>query len=129
MHGCLRAVLNRVWKLVGSIPAQGVRLPRKKARKPSCCTRKARYSLCDRNIARTDEIRGCGFAVDREVTTLRWGRIHSDRIEIVERFCEGEFDDTETDAGRGASRLIPPEFCVVRWMQLGSAQSIAIRGS
>jgi hypothetical protein len=34
-----------------------------------------------------------------------------------------------TDAGRGASRLIPPEFCVVRWMQLGSAQSIAIRGS
>jgi hypothetical protein len=36
---------------------------------------------------------------------------------------------TKTDAGRGASRLIPPEFCGVRWMQLGSAQSIAIRGS
>jgi hypothetical protein len=47
----------------------------------------------------------------------------------VERFYESEFDDTKTDAGRGASRLIPPEFCVVRWMQLGSAQSIAIRGS
>lgn len=62
-------------------------------------------------------------------TALRWGRIHSDRIEIVERFYEGECDGTKTDAGRGASRLIPPEFCVVRWMQLGSAQSIAIRGS
>ena len=64
-----------------------------------------------------------------EVTTSRWGRIHSDRIEIVERFYEGEFDDTKTDAGRGASCLIPSEFCLVRWMQLGSAQSIAIRGS
>ena len=35
MHGCLRAVLNqgKVWELVGTNPAQGVRLPRKKARK------------------------------------------------------------------------------------------------
>ncbi|MGE5113258.1 MAG: tyrosine-type recombinase/integrase [Acidobacteriaceae bacterium] len=39
-----------------------------------------------------------------EVTALRWERIHSDRIEIVERFYEGEFDDTKTDAGR---RSIP----------------------
>src|SRR6202041_1027780 len=57
-----------------------------------------------------------------EVTALRWGRIHSDRIEIVECFYEGEFDDTKTDAGRGASRLIPPEFCVVHWMQLGRSK-------
>ena|SRR5882762_302736 len=48
-----------------------------------------------------------------EVATLRWVRIHSDRIEIVERFYEGEFDDTKTDAGRGASCLIPSEFCLV----------------
>jgi len=39
-----------------------------------------------------------------EVTALRWGRIHPDRIEVVERFYEGEFDDTKTDAGR---RSIP----------------------
>ena len=39
-----------------------------------------------------------------EVTALRWERIHPDRIEIVERFYEGEFDDTKTDAGR---RSIP----------------------
>ena len=39
-----------------------------------------------------------------EVAALRWERIHPDRIEIVERFYEGEFDDTKTDAGR---RSIP----------------------
>jgi hypothetical protein len=39
-----------------------------------------------------------------EVIVLRWERIHSDRIEIVESFYEGEFDDTKTDADR---RSIP----------------------
>jgi integrase len=39
-----------------------------------------------------------------EVTALRWGRIHPDRIEVVERCYEGEFDDTKTHAGR---RSIP----------------------
>jgi integrase len=39
-----------------------------------------------------------------EVAALRWGRIHPDRVEVVERFYEGEFDDTKTDAGR---RSIP----------------------
>jgi integrase len=39
-----------------------------------------------------------------EAAALRWERIHSDRIEVVERFYEGEFDDTKTDAGR---RSIP----------------------
>jgi integrase len=39
-----------------------------------------------------------------EITALRWERIQPDRIEIVERFYEGEFDDTKTDAGR---RSIP----------------------
>ena len=39
-----------------------------------------------------------------EVTALRWQRIQPDRIEIAERFYEGEFDDTKTDAGR---RSIP----------------------
>jgi len=33
-----------------------------------------------------------------EVAALRWERIHPDRIEIVERFYEGELDDTKTDA-------------------------------
>ena len=36
MHACLRAVVNqgKAWELVRTNPAQGVRLPRKKARKP-----------------------------------------------------------------------------------------------
>ena len=110
MHGCLRAVLNqrKVWELVGTNPAQGVRLPPKKARKPPVV-------LANRDIRRVIEALPeptKSMVVDSprigEVTALRWGRIHSDRIEIVERFYEGEFDDTKTDAGRGASRLIPP---------------------
>jgi len=81
MHGCLRAVLNqgKAWELVRTNPAQGVRLPRKKARKPPVV------------LAKQD--------------ALRWERIHPDRIEIVERFYEGEFDDTKTDAGRGSIPL------------------------
>ena len=39
-----------------------------------------------------------------EVAALRRERIHPDRIEVVERFYEGDFDDTKTDAGR---RSIP----------------------
>ena len=39
-----------------------------------------------------------------EASALRWERIQPDRIEIVERFYEREFDDTKTDAGR---RSIP----------------------
>jgi len=39
-----------------------------------------------------------------EFVALRWERIHPDRIDVVQRFYEGEFDDTKTDAGR---RSIP----------------------
>ena len=39
-----------------------------------------------------------------EVAALRWEKVHPDRIEIAERFYEGEFDDTKTDPGR---RSIP----------------------
>jgi integrase len=38
------------------------------------------------------------------VAALRWERIHPDRIDVVERFYEGEFDGTKTEAGR---RSIP----------------------
>ncbi len=34
-----------------------------------------------------------------EVAALRWKRVLNDRIEIRERFYEGEFDDTKTDSG------------------------------
>jgi hypothetical protein len=110
MHGCLRAVLNqgKAWELVHANPAQGVRLPRKKARKPPVV-------LAKQDIRRTIEalpeptksivtLMLVGSLRIGEVAALRWERIHPDRIEIVERFYEGEFDDTKTDAGR---RSIP----------------------
>ena len=50
-----------------------------------------------------------------EVAALRWERVHADRIEIAERFYEGEIDDTKTDAGR---RSIPIDsFGILRRMQ------------
>lgn len=106
MHGCLRAVLNqgKAWDLVGTNPALGVRLPRKTARK-------APVVLAKQDIRRVIEalpeptksivtLIVIGSLRVGEVAALRWGRVHSDRIEIVERFYEGEFDDTKTDAGR-----------------------------
>jgi hypothetical protein len=39
------------------------------------------------------------------VVALRWERIRPDRIEITERFHEGEFNDTKTDAGRQSIAL------------------------
>jgi integrase len=110
MHGCMRAVFNqgRAWDLLTVNPAQGVRLPRKKARKPPVV-------LAKQDIRRVIEalpeptksivmLMVVGSLRIGEVTALRWGRIHPDRIEVVERFYEGEFDDTKTDAGR---RSIP----------------------
>ena len=106
MHGCMRAVFNqgKAWGLVTANPTQGVRLPRKKARKPPVV-------LAKQDIRRVIEalpeptksivtLMIVGSLRIGEVTALRWGRIHSDRIEVVERFYEGEFDDTKTDAGR-----------------------------
>lgn len=34
-----------------------------------------------------------------EVLALRWNRISPDRISIVERVYDGEFDDVKTDSG------------------------------
>jgi integrase len=110
-HGCLRAVLNqgKAWELVRTNPAQGVRLPRKKARKPPVV-------LAKQDIRRVIEalpeptksivaLVVVGSLRIGEIAALRWERIQADRIEIVERFYEGEFDDTKTDAGRGSIPL------------------------
>src|SRR5207245_11725495 len=110
MHSCLRAVLSqgKAWGLVRMNPAQGVRLPHKKARKPPVV-------LSRQDIRRVVEalpeptksivtLIVVGSLRIGEVAALRWERIHPDRIDVVERFYEGEFDDTKTDAGR---RSIP----------------------
>jgi len=110
MHGCLRAVLSqgKAWGLVRMNPAQGVRLPRKKARKPPVVLgrqdiRRAIGALPEptRSIVTLIVV---GSLRIGEIAALRWERIHPYRIEVVERFYEGEFDDTKTDAGR---RSIP----------------------
>lgn len=74
------------------------------------CTpyRKARYTPCDRSATRTHKIHryagGSGLSADRGGCSFALGENSPDRIEVVERFYEGEFDDTKTDAGR---RSIP----------------------
>jgi len=62
-----------------------------------------------------------------EVTALRWERIQPDRIEIVERFYEGEFDDTKTDAGRRSIPFDSTESCGQFWTRPGKGRSIANR--
>ena len=85
-------------------PAQGVRLPRKKARKPPVLLAKQDIRrVIDALPEPTKSIvtlMVVGSLRIGEVTALPWERIHPDRIEVVERFYEGEFDDTKTDAGR-----------------------------
>src|SRR3989442_9827848 len=106
MHACLRTVLRRgkTWGIIRVNPAQGVRLPRKKARKPPVLLAKQDIRrVVDALPEPTKSIvtlMVVGSLRIGEVTALRWGRIHPDRIEVVERFYEGEFDDTKTDAGR-----------------------------
>jgi integrase len=110
MHSCMRAVFSqgKAWGLLTANPAQGVRLPRKKARKPPVVLAKQDIRpVIDGLPEPTKSIVALmivGSLRIGEVTALRWGRIHPDRIEVVERFYEGEFDDTKTDAGR---RSIP----------------------
>ncbi len=110
MHGCLRALLNqgKAWELVRANPAQGVRLPRKKARKPPIVLAKQDIRRVIEGLREPTKsivtLMIVGSLRVGEIAALRWERIHPDRIEIVERFYEGEFDDTKTDAGR---RSIP----------------------
>src|SRR5437588_9595012 len=110
MHACLRTVLSqgKTWGIIRVNPAQGVRLPRKKARKPPVLLAKQDIRrVIDALPEPTKSIVTLmivGSLRIGEVAALRWERIHPDRIDVVERFYEGEFDDTKTDAGR---RSIP----------------------
>ena len=95
MHGCLRAILNqgKPWGLVRVNPAQGVRLPRKKARKPPVVLGKQDIRrVIDALPEPTRSIITLiivGSLRIGEIAALRWERIHSDRIDVVERFYEG----------------------------------------
>jgi integrase len=92
MRGCMRAVFNqgKAWGLLTANPAQGVCLPRKRARKPPVVLAKQDIRLViDALPEPTKSIVTLvivGSLRIGEVAALRWGRIHPDRIEVVERF-------------------------------------------
>jgi len=133
MHGCLRALLNqgKAWELVRANPAQGVRLPRKKARKPPVVLAKQDIRRVIEGLREPTKslvtLMVVGSLRVGEIAALRWERIHPDRIEIVERFYEGEFDDTKTDAGRRSVPLDSHGILRGFWMRRGSGQNIEIR--
>jgi integrase len=105
IHGALRAALNQgiAWGMLKRNPAVGVKLPRKKAVKPTVL-----LPLVDirRIIEAVKEptksiIILIVFASMRigEVLALRWKDVLRDRIVVDERLYDGEFDDVKTQAG------------------------------
>jgi integrase len=105
LHACFRAVLNegKRWGMLGENPAVGVRLPR-------ILRNRGRIMLAPTDIRKLIEalpwpssalvtLMVNGSLRFGEVAALRWKRILKDRIEIRERFYEGEFDETKTESG------------------------------
>lgn len=105
MHACLRVHLNqaRVWGLIEKNPAIGVRLPRKKQRKPTILLALPAIGrvIALLPVPTKTVVVLIVFASLRvgEALALRWRHILADRIEIEERLYEGEFDDVKTEAG------------------------------
>jgi integrase len=105
MHACLRVHLNqaKVWGMVEKSPAIGVKLPRKKQRKPTILLPLATISklieLLPEPTKTVVMLIVFGSLRIGEVLALRWRHIQADRINIEERVYEGEFDDVKTDAG------------------------------
>jgi integrase len=114
MHACLRVHLNqaKVWGMVENNPAIGVKLPRRKQRKPTILLPLATISqLIELLPERTKTVVTLivfGSLRIGEVLALRWRHIQADRITVKERVYEGEFDDVKTDAGE---RQVPFDKC------------------
>jgi integrase len=84
-------------------PAIGVKLPRKKQRKPTILLPLASIGklieLLPEPTKTVVVLIVFGSLRIGEVLALRWRHIHADRISVEERLYEGEFDDVKTDAG------------------------------
>jgi len=105
MHGSLRTALSQavVWELIPKNPAVGVKLPRRKVRKPPIVLslpdiRRMIEALPEPSKSVVTLIVFASLRVG-EVLGLRWNRVKADRLVIVERVYDGEFDDVKTDAG------------------------------
>jgi integrase len=105
MHGCMRVHLNqaKIWGMLGKNPAIGVKLPRKKQRKPTILLPLATVGrlieLLPEPTKTVVVLIVFGSLRIGEVLALRWRHLQADRINIEERVYEGEFDDVKTDAG------------------------------
>ena len=104
LHACFRVILNegKRWGLLKENPAVGVRLPRLVRRQHSLLTPVEIRSLLEALPWPTNALATLmvnGSLRFGEVAALRWKVVLKDRIQIRERFYEGEFDDTKTDAG------------------------------
>ena len=105
MHACMRVHLNqaKVWEMIGKNPAIGVKLPRKKQRKPTILLPLATVGrlieLLPEPTKTVVVLIVFGSLRIGEGLALRWRHLQADRINIEERVYEGEFDDVKTDAG------------------------------
>lgn len=106
IHGTLRAALNqgKSWGMLVVNPAVGVKLPRKKAVKPTVLLLLGdiRRMIEAVNEPTKSMLILIVFASMRpgEVLALRWKDILADRIVVDERVYDNEFDDVKTDAGK-----------------------------
>jgi len=114
MHACMRVHLNqaKIWEMIGKNPAIGVKLPRKKQRKPTILLPLATVGrlieLLPEPTKTVVVLIVFGSLRIGEVLALRWRHLQTDRINIEERVYEGEFDDVKTDAGE---RQVPFDKC------------------
>src|SRR5581483_10431333 len=120
----MRAALNQavIWELITKNPAIGVKLPRKKVRKPPILLslpdiRRMIETLPEPSKSIVTLIVFASLRVG-EVLALRWKRVLNDRLVIAERVYDGEFDDVKTDAG-----AVPPDSQITQAGGSGICQS------
>lgn len=110
MHACLRVHLNqaKVWEMVQKNPAIGVKLPRRKQRKPTVVLPQAMIGqlieLLPEPTKSVVVLIVFGSLRIGEMLALRWRHLQPDRITVEERVYEGEFGDVKTDGSNDKSR-------------------------
>jgi integrase len=110
LHAALRAALNQAvaWGMIDRNPAIGVRLPRKRMRKPpillSLADLKRLLDALPEPSRSVVVLIVLGSMRVGEVLALRWKDILADRVIVDERVYEGVLDEVKTDSG---NREIP----------------------